>query len=71
MPMLILHAVIAVASLLTPRRIPVSIQRIITGIAVAHANSRWLAMVGSVQEELSNSTPIADDGFAEANRATQ
>lgn len=71
MPMLILHAVIAVASLLIPRRIPVSIQRIITGIAVAQANARWIAMVGSAQEELSNATPIADGGFAEANHATQ
>ncbi|ANS32529.1 hypothetical protein R1CP_39730 (plasmid) [Rhodococcus opacus] len=47
MPLLIIHAVIAFASLITPQRATASIQRILTSIAITRAYARWLAVVAS------------------------
>lgn len=51
MPLLILHAVIACAILITPRRAIAWIQRILTNVAVARADARWIAMSASAQQE--------------------
>ncbi|EID78823.1 MULTISPECIES: hypothetical protein [Rhodococcus] len=51
MPVLILHAAIACARLLTPRRFTETIQRMLTNIAVAQATTRWVAMAASEQQE--------------------
>lgn len=49
MPVLILHAAIEFARLLTPRGITETIQRILTNIAIAQTTTRWLAMAASEQ----------------------
>lgn len=46
MPLLIIHAAVALASLITPRRATAPIQRILSRIAVSRANARWLVMAG-------------------------
>jgi hypothetical protein len=54
MPLLIIHAVIACVTLITPNHVTASIQRILARIAVARANARWLAMVANAQRESSS-----------------
>lgn len=51
MQMLIIHAVIACVSMLTPRRCEALIQRTLTDISVARTDVRWVAMVGKTQVE--------------------
>lgn len=51
MPVLILHAAIAVARLLTPRRVTETIQRMLTNIAIMQTTTRWLAMAPSDNQE--------------------
>ncbi len=58
MPMLIIHAAIAFASLITPRRATASIQRILTSFAVARANARWLAIAASAHLESSSNCSL-------------
>ncbi|MDV7243381.1 MULTISPECIES: hypothetical protein [Rhodococcus] len=70
MPVIILHAAIAFAMLLTPRRVAETIQRMLTNIAVAQATARWLAMAASENQEDSGHDPLRD-GPAEPNVATQ
>lgn len=69
MPLLIFHAAIAFASLIAPRRVGAAIQRILTGLAIARANARWLAIAASTQPESSGDYSLRD-GPTEANRAT-
>ncbi|PBC51310.1 hypothetical protein CJ177_36215 [Rhodococcus sp. ACPA1] len=70
MPLLIIHAVIACVSLITPRRATESIQRIFTNIALARANARYLAVAASGTQHEPSSRQSFTDAPAEANRAT-
>lgn len=51
MPLLIIHAVLACVSLITPSRAIESLRRILVNIALARANARWLAMAAGAQHE--------------------
>jgi hypothetical protein len=68
MPLLIVHAVIACVSLITPRRATASIQRVLTSIARERANARWLAMAAGPQHESSSRRSFTDE-LTDANRA--
>jgi hypothetical protein len=70
MPVLILHAAIAFARLLTPRRVTETIQRMLTNIAIARTTTRWLVMTASDDQEDSDHGPLRA-GPAEPNVATQ
>ncbi|WP_204165012.1 hypothetical protein [Rhodococcus oxybenzonivorans] len=49
MHVLILHAAIAFARLLTPQGVTEVIQRTLANIAIAQATRRWLAMAANEQ----------------------
>lgn len=68
MPMLIIQAVIAGVSLLTPRHATESIRRILTNIALVQANARWITMAAGAQEESSYGRSRAD-ALAQVDRA--
>lgn len=53
MPLPTLGSVVRCAGLLTPHRTAALVQRILTAIAVAQGNARWIAMVGRAQSESS------------------
>ena len=69
MPLLILHAVIACVSLITPRRTAASIQRFLTNIAVAQSTARWLATAANAQHEFSSPSSFEAE-LSDSNRAT-
>ncbi|PBC56452.1 hypothetical protein CJ177_12455 [Rhodococcus sp. ACPA1] len=71
MRLLIMDAAIACATLIAPRRTAVSIERILTDIAVARANARWLAMVASTPEETFASHSSFQSEPAEPRSATR
>lgn len=71
MRLLIIDAAIACATLIAPRRTAVSIKRILTDIAVARADARWLAMVASTQEESFSSHSSFHSELAEPRSATR
>jgi hypothetical protein len=59
--MLIIHALIACARLITPRRITASIQQIFFTIAVARANARWFAVASSAHHERPGQSSVEDE----------
>jgi len=57
--MLVIHALIAFTRLITPRPMAAAIQQVFTDIAIAQANSRWIAMV-TAQEESSKACSFTE-----------
>ncbi|ANS32283.1 hypothetical protein R1CP_38940 (plasmid) [Rhodococcus opacus] len=49
MPLLIIHAAIALGSLIAPRRVTEVLQRLCVTIAVMRANTRSMAAIGQTE----------------------